>query len=144
MEINHIVDSHYIEWNEKGGMSVGMPNIPEGKFRPSWNETVIDLLESIALEEMAIAHLMNAEGEKAQEVVRRYGGGDLCQQEMHQSCQDAQSMMNSFIMKEWLLFTKLNTVLTMEGSVGRRDEGCGCGKEQSHKVCGDSTTIRSI
>ncbi len=113
---------------------MGMPQIPEGKFRPSWNETVVDLLESIALEEMAIAHMMNAEGEKAQEVVRRYGQGDLCQREMHRSCQDAQSMMNSFIMKEWLLFTKLNTVLSMDeerASVERVSEErpCGCGRE---------------
>lgn len=118
---------------------MGMPNIPEEKYRPSWNETVIDLLESIALEEMAIAHLMNAEGEKAQEVVRRYGGGDICHGEMHRSCQDAQSMMNSFIMKEWLLFTKLNTVLSMEG-----ERDCGCGSNPVKDTSRDCHTIKTI
>lgn len=123
---------------------MGMPQIPEGKYRPSWQETVIDLLESIALEEMAIAHLMNAEGEKAQEVVRRYGQGELCQNEMHRSCRDAQSMMNNFIMKEWLLFSKLNTVLDMEEGRGDRERcGCGCQREEAReKSC--TTTIKSV
>ncbi len=129
---------------------MGMPQIPEGKFRPSWNETVVDLLESIALEEMAIAHMMNAEGEKAQEVVRRYGQGELCQREMHRSCQDAQSMMNSFIMKEWLLFTKLNTVLSMDEERASQapipaaekpaEPACGCGRE----IHAHSGVIKSI
>lgn len=110
---------------------MGMPQIPEGKYRPTWNETVVDLLESIALEEMAIAHIMNAEGEKVQEVVKRYGGQDIGYGELHRSCRDAQSMMNSLIMKEWLLFTKLNTVLDM-GTVGEEptqnppEEPCTC------------------
>lgn len=123
---------------------MGMPQIPEGTHRPSWQETVIDLLESIALEEMAIAHLMNAEGEKAQEVVRRYSQGDICQGEMHRSCRDAQSMMNGFIMKEWLLFSKLNTVLDMDE--GREEDGgCGCScnrKQETNKPC--TTPIKTM
>ncbi len=120
---------------------MGMPQIPEGKYRPSWRETVIDLLESVALEEMAIAHIMNAEGEKAQEVVRRYGSGDICQGEMHRSCRDAQRMMNSLIVKEWLLFTKLNTVLEMEDR-GEGEERCGCGHGEEKARC--TTTIKTV
>ena len=112
---------------------MGMPQIPAGTYRPTWNETVVDLLESIALEEMAIAHIMNAEGEKAQEVVRRYAEREIGHRELHRSCRDAQSMMNSLIMKEWLLFTKLNTVLDMDvrgdASQGRPEtqaEPCPC------------------
>ncbi len=133
-----------VAYLERGGIAVGMPQIPEGIHRPSWGETVVDLLESIALEEMAIAHMMNAEGEKAQEVVRRYGQGDICQREMHRSCRDAQSMMNSFIMKEWLLFSKLNTVLDMEEGRGEdRCSGCGRGGEgERDRPC--TTTIKSV
>lgn len=105
---------------------MGMPQIPEGKYRPTWHEMVVDMLESIALEEMAIAHIMNAEGEKVQEVVKRYGGQDIGYSELHRSCRDAQSMMNSLIMKEWLLFTKLNTVLDMEVRGDAPREPCTC------------------
>lgn len=44
---------------------MGMPHIPQ-KCR---EEAINDLLESIALEEAAIAHIMNAEGEKIQKVL---------------------------------------------------------------------------
>lgn len=48
---------------------MGMPEIPDGTNRPGWNETIIDLIESIALEEMALAHLLNAEAEQLQAFV---------------------------------------------------------------------------
>jgi len=53
----------------KGDGAVGMPDYPDGSRRPGWNETIIDLMESIALEEMALAHLVNAEAEQLQAFV---------------------------------------------------------------------------
>lgn len=94
---------------------MGMPQIPSGENRPNCHETMIDLLESIALEEMAIAHLMNAEGEKLQEIVKRFGSEDIyfCQLEL--GCRSTHSMINSLIMKEWLLINKMNSVLEVFG-----------------------------
>lgn len=93
---------------------MGMPQIPEGTYRPSLGETVIDLLESIALEEMALAHIINAEGEKLQEIVTRYECNDLCYLQLKDGCQDSHSMINSLIMKEWLLLTKLKVVMDID------------------------------
>lgn len=93
---------------------MGMPEIPDGKNRPSLDETIIDLLESIALEEMSIAHIMNAEGEKLQAVVKRYNCKDVSYSDLHDSCTSVNSMLNTLIMKEWLLTTKLQTVLSIK------------------------------
>jgi hypothetical protein len=51
---------------------MGMPNIPDikPKIEVTFKETVVLLLSSIALEELSLAHIMNAEAEKIQEVVK--------------------------------------------------------------------------
>lgn len=46
---------------------MGMPIIKSSKVR--YKQAVIDLIESIALEEAALAHILNAEGEKLQRVI---------------------------------------------------------------------------
>ncbi|MHB1393277.1 MAG: hypothetical protein ACYCYE_09405 [Clostridia bacterium] len=49
----------------KRGVFMGIPQIPH-KCR---EEVINDILESIALEETAIAHIINAEGEKLQKLL---------------------------------------------------------------------------
>lgn len=51
---------------------MGMPTIPDikPKIEISIEETIELLLASIALEELSIAHIMNAEAEKIQEIVK--------------------------------------------------------------------------
>lgn len=103
---------------------MGMPEIPEGKHRPNLEETVIDLLESIALEEMAMAHILNAEGEKLQAVVKRYSCKDISYNEVSDTCQSVNSMLNSLIMKEWLLSTKLQTVMSIKTDPKPKRQHC--------------------
>ena len=105
---------------------MGMPQIPDGKNRPTIDQTVIDLLESIALEEMAMAHIMNAEGEKLQEVVKKYNCQHICHQDLHESCYDTHSMINSLIMKEWLLLNKMNSVMKISSSIDKDKPRCNC------------------
>ncbi len=93
---------------------MGMPQIPDGKNRPTYDETIIDLLESIALEEMAIAHILNAEGEKLQELIKRFCCCDVGFFQLHENCKTTNSLINNLIMKEWLLLTKMNTILEMQ------------------------------
>jgi hypothetical protein len=47
-------------------MLMSMPNIPDikPKIELSFEETVLLLLSSIALEELSLAHIMNAEAKK--------------------------------------------------------------------------------
>ena len=113
---------------KKEKMSMGMPQIPEGTNRPTLDQTIVDLLESIALEEMAMAHIMNAEGEKMQEVVKQFGSSDICHHQVQSSCKDTQAMMNNLIMKEWLLFNRMNSIIKISDDNERQKRnGCECG-----------------
>lgn len=103
---------------------MGMPQIPDGKNRPTFDQTMIDLLESIALEEMALSHVMNAEGEKLQEVIKRYAQENLCFCQLEASCKTTQGMINNLIMKEWLLLNKLNTIITVKQSLDTDCDSC--------------------
>lgn len=101
---------------------MGMPEIPDGKNRPTLDETIIDLLESIALEEMAIAHILNAEGEKLQEVIKRYSFKDLCFDKLNENCKCTQGILSSLILKEWLLLNKMEKVLELRIKCAMGDE----------------------
>lgn len=96
---------------------MGMPQIPEGKNRPSFDETLIDLLESVALEEMALSHVMNAEGEKLQEVIKKFSQDKICFCQLEASGTSAQSMINTLIMKEWLLLNKMNAIMDVKSTL---------------------------
>ncbi len=91
-----------------------MPTIPEENFRPNKDEVIIDLLKSIALEENAIAHLLNAEAEKIQAFV----GKDLCfpSNPSHQTILQFNAqifkVLDLLVMKEWLLLRKLEDVIS--------------------------------
>ena len=110
---------------------MGMPQIPDGANRPTLSQTLIDLLESIALEEMAMAHIMNAEGEKMQAVIQKYEERDVPYLQLEKSCKDTQSMINNLIMKEWLLLSKMNNVLKIfDVTEEPKEQNCRC-------VCGN-------
>ncbi|WP_409968567.1 hypothetical protein RFF05_00850 [Bengtsoniella intestinalis] len=93
-----------------------MPQIPEGTHRPNFQETVVDLLESIALEELALSHILNAQGEQMQAMVQQYTTCSLPHSHLHQGCQDTKDLLNTMIMKQWLLANKLSTVLTLQNN----------------------------
>lgn len=96
---------------------MGMPQIPEGCNRPNFNEMLIDLLESIALDHMSLAHLTNAEGEKLQEVINKFACDEISYCELEHSCQSVNSLMNNVIMQQWLLFNRLTTVLDIQNKI---------------------------
>jgi len=105
---------------------MSMPQIPEEKYRPSLQETVIDLLESIALEEIAISHLLNAEAEKTQALVNK-----LCHDESYNlfkelvKCNKATcKIVDTVIIKEWLLLKKMETVLEIDCCLKDNKEKC--------------------
>ncbi|NLJ96303.1 MAG: hypothetical protein GX321_04055 [Clostridiales bacterium] len=58
---------------------MGMPNVPDikPKIDICFDEAVVLLLTSIAMEELSLAHIMNAEAEKIQEVVKGSGYNKL-------------------------------------------------------------------
>ncbi len=86
-----------------------MPEFPPQHHRPDLYHTIIDLLDSIALEEIALSHLLNAEAEKIQHFIAHIS-----------SCTPPDVLIDfnvvvnetleTVIMKEWLLLRKLEKV----------------------------------
>lgn len=95
---------------------MSMPQIPEEKHRPSLQETVIDLLESIALEEIAISHLLNAEAEKTQVLVNKlsYDDSHSLINQLVKFNKSTCKLVDTVIIKEWLLLRKMETVLEID------------------------------
>lgn len=98
---------------------MGMPQIPEGKFRPTRNEVIIDLFESIALEEIALSHIINAESEKIQAFV----GEDIdfptgpSNREIINFSRTVNQFLETVIMKEWLLLKKLENIMRIDEEI---------------------------
>ena len=111
---------------------MGMPEIPDGKNRPTFHETIIDLLESIALEEMAISHLLNAQGEKMQELIKFYSANCICYNQLESGFKSSQAMITSLIMKEWLLITKMQSVLEIENNGYEKFDNCNNNFKQNY------------
>jgi hypothetical protein len=92
---------------------MSMPTIPKEPHRPNLKEVTIDLLESIALEEIALSHIMNAEAEKIQAFV-----GKCCDFPTHPDSHEiikfnkgVNQLLETIVMKEWLLLNKLESVI---------------------------------
>lgn len=66
---------------------MSMPTIPDikPKIEISFEETIKLLLVSVALEELSLAHIMNAEAEKIQEVIKHCSCDKLQDLLMHRT-----------------------------------------------------------
>ena len=113
---------------------MSMPTIPPQPHRPNKKEVVIDLLESIALEEIALSHIMNAEAEKIQAFV-----GECLDFPSHPDNEDiilfnrgVTQLLETIVMKEWLLLRKLENVLEFH-------DKNKCREKHHHNPC-DSCT----
>ena len=103
---------------------MGMPQIPDGTNRPSLEEVIIDLFESIALEEMAISHILNAEGEKLQSIVCGFKNNalDICQ--LINVTNSAHQIVSDLIIKEWLLLNKFNNIKEFSNNLKNTCSSC--------------------
>lgn len=108
---------------------MSMPQIPEEKFRPSLCEVTIDLLKSVALEETALSHILNAEGERSQAIVKKFECccDDTTFSELEESIRQTEKIISTIIMKEWLLLKKLETVTEINEKLF-----CKCGNKECH------------
>ncbi|WP_345243335.1 hypothetical protein [Pontibacillus salipaludis] len=91
---------------------MSMSKMPHQPNRPSQKEVTIDLLESIALEEMALANLLNAEADKIQAFIGESYDfpSNPHPHEIISFNKGARKFVDSIIMKEWLLLKKLEEV----------------------------------
>lgn len=92
---------------------MGMPNIPDIKPRIEIKveETITLLLASIALEELSLAHIMNAEAEKIQEVVKLPSCNKL--EDLVKIDKEVDKILKDVIKKEILLEFKFENVLEL-------------------------------
>ena len=92
---------------------MGMPNIPDikPKIEISFEETIELLLASVAMEELSLAHIMNAEAEKIQEIVKSCS----CNKLHDLVCIDksVERVMRDVIKKEILLEFKFENILEL-------------------------------
>jgi hypothetical protein len=86
---------------------MGMPIIPE-RTQP---EAFTDLLVSIALEETALAHIINAEGEKIQAVSTMMENGTMTPDEVVEFQESINRIMQTAIKMQMLLQFKLENTL---------------------------------
>ncbi len=116
---------------------MSMPKIPEEKFRPSLNEVLIDILKSIALEETALSHILNAEGEKNQLIIQKL---EKCKdpkaiKELNNSMKQTEKIINTILMKEWLLLRKMETVSDIKETLrvcDKKHTSCDLSDNLSH------------
>lgn len=92
---------------------MSMPTIPDIKPRIeiSFEETVKLLLASIALEELSLAHIMNSEAEKIQEIVKCGGGNKL--DDLLCIDKSVERVLRDVIKKEILLEFKFDNILEL-------------------------------
>lgn len=88
---------------------MSMPNIPDisPEIKLKREDVINLLLASIALEELGLAHLINAEGEKLQKVIEQA----KCMEDVLAINKSVEKMLKTIIKKEMLLQFKLEEVL---------------------------------
>ena len=114
---------------------MGMPEIPPQHHRPDLYHTIIDLLESIALEETALSHLLNAEAEKIQHFIC-HASSCTPSDVLIDFNIEVNETLETIIMKEWLLLRKLEKVTRL---FDKRIPP----KHHSHSHCSTCSTCKS-
>jgi hypothetical protein len=111
---------------------MNIPKIPQMPHRPDKQEVIIDLLESIAFEEVALSHILNAEAEKIQAFV----GSCLDfptkpnNHEIIKFNKSVQDLIETVVMKEWLLLKKLDNVMEL---IPFHHDKCQCPSCKEHQ-----------
>ena len=81
---------------------MGMPVITPGTA--TRDEAITDLIESVALQEAALSHILNAEGEKMQAII---GMDDATPEQLLELNNSVQNMINAVTRLEMMLQAKL-------------------------------------
>lgn len=122
--------------NEKGGKILSNPNIPNitPTITISRDDAITLILASIGMEELGLAHILNAEGEKIQFALGTLPGltggpgGPVSLSNILAVNADVRNTLNTIINKEILLNNKLQTILTapsLTGPTGPTGSGVG-------------------
>ena len=81
---------------------MGMPVITPGESTRS--QAITDIIESVALQETALSHIINAEGEKMQAII---GMEDISSDELLEPNNSVQTMITAILRLEIIIQSKL-------------------------------------
>lgn len=110
---------------------MSLPEIPPQHHRPNFKQVIIDLLESIALEEIALSHILNAEAEKIQKFIHQVSHCTPTYVMIDFNA-SVNEMVETVIMKEWLLLRKLEKVNLM---MSKHFSDCNCVCTECNSIC---------
>lgn len=117
-----------------------IPDVLQGKNPPSTEEVIAKLLESIAEEEIALANIISSEADK----INAFVGENFdfptspSNKDIIAFNQSIYRIIESVLMKEWLLLKKLETVISIKEKEDHRkyndhfEEKC---EEESSEEC---------
>lgn len=88
-----------------------MPHFPDIRNPAPQDEIIDRLLETIALEELSLAHLVNAEAEKIQAVAEAGVIGPVSTEELAKINHSVKEVLEAAVKKEEQLHHKLTTIL---------------------------------
>lgn len=97
---------------------MGLPIFPVLPEPPTFDELRLLLIETVALEELALAALINAEAEKIQAVASAYVLGPISPDELSDINKSVSEVIEAAGRKEDLLRKKLTLLLHMENNDG--------------------------
>ncbi|MGI6610194.1 MAG: hypothetical protein ACOX4G_06745 [Limnochordia bacterium] len=97
---------------------MGLPEFPELPTAPTLDELRLLLIETVALEELALAALINAEAEKVQAVADADVLGPVSAEELAAINKAVAEVINAAACKEDRLRQKLALLLAMSTPVG--------------------------
>lgn len=88
------------------------PDIPKHQ-NITLKQAILDLLNSVAEEEAALSNLINAEAQKTVAFTgeRKNFPTMASNEEILQYCQSVNHIVDSIVMKEWLILKKLEAIL---------------------------------
>ncbi len=103
---------------------MSMPNLPDVQI--DREDGINTILASIGMEELSLAHLLNAEGEKIQMALGtlREGDGPFAVEDIYRINESARRMVRDTMMTQILLALKLESVVELYGVETASPRGC--------------------
>jgi hypothetical protein len=103
---------------------MSLPNVPDitPRITLKREEVIQLLLTSIAMEEMSMSHIMNAEGDKITQLLERE---EVSLDDMLRLNRSMERMLRNIISKQILLQFKLDHILELEGKESGVDVSSG-------------------
>ncbi len=103
---------------------MGLPEIPKIKKVPKQDVIIRLLLQSVAMEELSLAALVNAEAEKVQEMAKKGIDGPISADEAVKINESVKEVIKAAGEKEDKLLRKLTTLLAMKDKEEKPPSHC--------------------